>query len=174
MYSYIINNGYHSLHEQVFSKSKCSVCWIILARYYEWSKQTNNKSFWILDLFFVLGQYIHDDNLHPLTLYPVGSSCSVSRERLKWYAIPLITAFSEVQYTCCYNCRFFGAAGEFAKQITQLFSLKSSRIHATHMMLFSSDHFKLKQNFNIFLEYPINAKYFNSNKKMYDILSTAI
>ena len=126
-----------------------------------------------MDVLFVLDQYIHDDNLYALALYPVGSSCSVSRD-LKWYITPLLTILNEVWYTCFYSCRFFGATGEFTETTSAVIFIKNSRIHATHVILFSSNHFKLKRNFNTLLEYPINAKFFNFNKKMYDILSIAM
>ena len=49
----------------------------------EANKQTNNQNLGIMEVLFFLDQYIHDDNLHALALYPVGSSCSVSRDRLE-------------------------------------------------------------------------------------------
>ena len=49
----------------------------------EANKQTSNKNLWIMDVLFILDQYIHDGNLHALALYPVGSSCSVPRDRLE-------------------------------------------------------------------------------------------
>ena len=36
-----------------------------------------------MEVWFVLDQYIHDNNLHVLALYPEDSFCSVSRERLE-------------------------------------------------------------------------------------------
>ena len=49
----------------------------------EANKQTNNQNIGIMEVLFFLDQYIHDDNLHALALYAVGSSCSVSRDRLQ-------------------------------------------------------------------------------------------
>ena len=134
------------------------------------TKQTNNKILWIMDVLFVLD---HDDNLHALSFYPVGFSCSASGD-LKWCVTPLLAVVNEVRYTCFYNCHFFGAAGEFTQTNNTVIFVKNSRIHATHIILFSSNHFKRKQNFNILLEFPINVKFFNFIKKIYDILSITI
>ena len=54
---------------------------------------------------------------------------------------------------------FFGSAGEFTQTNNTVIFVNNSRIHATHIILFSSNHFKLKQNVNILLEYPINVQF---------------
>ena len=139
-------------------------------------KQTNKQitKTLIMEVWFVLDQYIHDNNLHVLALYPEDSFALCQERDLKCYVTQLLTIFNGVRYTCFYNSCFFGAAGEFTQTNNAVIFIKNNRIRTTHIILFSSSHFKLKQNFNILLQYLINVKFFNFNKKMYDILSIAI
>ena len=141
----------------------------------EANKQTNDKTLCIMDVLFVLDQYIDDDNLHAIALYPVASSFSLSRDRLEVIRHPRCSLYLMRFGIPVFTIVAFSVQLENSlKQITQLFFVKNSRIHATHIILFSSNHFRLKRNFNILLEYPINVKFFIFNKKMYNILSIAL